>query len=181
SALNDSEARFFGLIADVLPPARVAAPFALDRDDEAAPVLRVRVLGEPVVDALNDLVELAVWERPDQDYAGMLPACCWPAAGKRCEVAAVPVDGDPLVLGRELEDWPVVESFEIGLGGERPDVVSALAERVAAPPRREVRVEQDTHELPRCSLRLDERVELLPRFERPAVLRDRFLDLFRIL
>jgi hypothetical protein len=50
---------------------RVAA-FALDPDDEAAPVLRVRVLAEPVVDAVDDLVELAVREGPDEDHAGVL-------------------------------------------------------------------------------------------------------------
>jgi hypothetical protein len=46
--------------------------FALNPDDEAAPALRVRVLAEPVVDAVDDLVELTVCERPDEDHAGML-------------------------------------------------------------------------------------------------------------
>jgi hypothetical protein len=67
SSIWDPQARFFLLIGDLCD-----APFALDGDDEAAPVLRVRVLGEPVLDAVDDLVELAVCERPDEDHAGML-------------------------------------------------------------------------------------------------------------
>jgi hypothetical protein len=66
-APHGSEARFFLLIGDLCD-----APFALDADDEAAPGLRARVLAEPVVDAVDDLVELAVCERPDEDHAGML-------------------------------------------------------------------------------------------------------------
>jgi hypothetical protein len=71
-AANLRHPQVSGRARDPVIAGRVAASFALDPDDEAAPVLRVRVLAEPVLDAVDDLVELAVRERPDEDHAGVL-------------------------------------------------------------------------------------------------------------
>ena len=149
-----------------------------DCQHEIAPFVLLRSLVQECPNAVEYPGELAVVERPDQDHAGVRSLRLGPFPCEWREVAAVARDQHALLGGCEFEDGWVGEPLEAHVRGQREHVMTGVCERGADPLRREVRVEQQPHG--RLLDELHERVELAPRVDRAAVLRNRFGDLVRV-
>ena len=148
-----------------------------ERDGQVAPLILGWPKAELAFDTLDDLGELAVVERPDEDQAGVRSSRFGPLARYRCEVATV-ARNQHAPFGRgQLEHLRVGEPLVGRVFGERQNVVAALAQLGRDTARREVRVKQQAQVWLYRGRELDEGVELVPRRGCATVLRYRFRDL----
>lgn len=101
-----------------------------------------------------------------------------PFAQDAGEVAHVVRDEDALLLGRERQHIPVVQSLERQLLIKRTDIVARLHQPTSDPRPGDVRVEQEPHgdRLSRA-IDLQEGIKRLQLRQRATVLREQRLDL----
>jgi len=143
----------------------------LQRGHEVAPLLLCRPVVDQPLDTSDDLTELGVVERPDQDHAGVGTLALGPLPRQRREVAAVARHENPRLLGGEFEHQRIIKPFERCVFSEREHIVATRSQWPPDSSRRQVRVQQQAHEP--SGREPHERVQLAPLPDRTAVLCDR--------
>jgi len=112
---------------------------------EVEPVLLPGAEIEPALDSTQDEAELAVLDSVDEDDPGVWAASGGPLSEDLGEVSDVVRDENATVVTRQREHVLVVESLQLGLLVEGPDVVSHVPKRSTDPQPRDVGVEQEAH------------------------------------